>query len=294
LVLDEGSAEVSLWALDVAHAVRGEFPQKPLLRSSSALKISISPDGKRILVGQDVGRSADARPAWSTIPFDGPTDAEPSLPLPERTMEAFWSDSATVAIRELTDSSTRLALVDVRSGGVREPLTSDPYPRNFARLPSGGWIWVRGYRPELSLQRLDEREPRRIPVPTWYGYVSSAAVSQDGRFVAFAGLNAPEHDSVRVSVMSLADQSVRHWLTIAGGGGSVSWLTDGTLLLHLAETSETFSLYHLTRPDRAAKLGTIPRTVSAISVSADLKRAAIVVHDDRGDAWMSHVVRSKN
>jgi hypothetical protein len=292
LVLDEGSSEYSLWALDVAHAVRGEFPQKPLLRSSSALNVRMSPDGKRILVGRDVGRPADGRPGWSTIPFDGAPDAETPLALPERTTEAFWSDDATVAIRALTDSGARLALVDLGSGGERESLNSDLHPRDFARLPSGGWIWVRGPRPELSLQRLGTRAPQRIPVPTWYGSVNSAAVSQDGRFVAFAG-TATGHDSVGVSVMSLADQSVTHWFTIAANGGEVGWLSDGTLLLCLAETMETFSLYHLTRPDRAAKLGTIPGAVSSISVSADLKRAAIVVRDYRGDASMSRVVRSK-
>jgi hypothetical protein len=124
--------------------------------------------------------------------------------------------------------------------------------------------------------------------------VYSAAVSQDGRFVAFTGYNAPGEDSLGVSVMSLADQSVTQWFTIAGEGGQVGWLSDGTLLLRQADTPETFSLYHLTGPDRAVKLGTIPRTVSSISVSADLKRVAIVVHDYRGDAWMSRVVRSKN
>jgi hypothetical protein len=256
-------------------------------------KAVMSPDGKRILVGRDVGQPADGRLGWSTIPFDGPRDAETSLPLEERTTEAFWSDDATIAIGALTDSSDRLSLVDVSSGVVREPLNSDR-PRIFERLPAGGWIWVRGTRPELSLQRLGETAPRRLPVTAWYASVYSAAVSQDGRFAAIAGHNALAQDSVGVSVMSLADQSVRHWFTIAADRGDVDWLSDGTLLLRLAETPETFSLYHLTRPDRAAKLGTIPRTVSAISVSADLKRAAIVVHDHRADAWMSRVVRSKN
>ncbi len=293
LVLDEASSKFSLLANDVAHAVRGEFPRKPLLQSTSALNVRMSPDGKRILVGRDVGRTADGRPDWSTIPFDGPPDAETSLPLGERATEAFWSDNATVAIRAPTDSSGYLALVDVGSGVVREPLNSDQYPRNFARLPSGGWIWVRGIQPELSLRRLGEAAPRRIRVPTWYTSLSSAAVSQDGRFVAFAGHPRGE-DSVGVSVMSLADQSVTHWFTIPALDGEVSWLSDGTLLLRLAETMETFSLYHLTQPDRAAKLGTIPGKLSAISVSADLKRAAIVLHDYRGDAWMNRVARSKN
>ncbi len=151
-----------------------------------------------------------------------------------------------------------------------------------------------GTKPELNLHRLGQPSPRRIPVPTWYASVYSVAVSPDGQFVAFTGYNAPGEDSIGVSVMSLADQSVRHWLTIAGEGAGVGWLSDGTLLLRLADTPETHSLYHLTEPDRAVKLGTIPRKVSSISVSADLKRAAIVVHDYRDDAWMSRVVRPKN
>ncbi len=294
LVLDEGSTDYSLFALDMAHALRGEFPQKPLLKSSSALNVRMSPDGKQILVGRDGGRPMDPHPDWSTIPFDGLPDTLTPLALGERTTEAFWSDDATVAIRALRDSGAHLALVDVGSGGVRELLNSDQYPRNFARLPKGGWIWVRGYRPELSLQRLGELAPRRIPVPTWYASVYSAAVSQDGRFVAFAGYNAPGQDSVGVSVMSLSDLSVQHWFTIAGDGGEVGWLSDGTLLLRLADTPERYSLYHLTRADRAEKLGTIPGTVSSISVSADLEHAAIVVNDYRGDASMSRVVRPKN
>jgi predicted RNase H-related nuclease YkuK (DUF458 family) len=293
LVLDEGSTEYSLWALDVAHAVRGEFPQDPLLRSTSQLNVRMSPDGKRILVGRDVGRPADGRPGWSTIPFDGPPNAETSLPLGERTTEAFWSDDATVAIRARTNSGASLALVDVTSGVLRESMSSDR-PRTFARLPSGGWIWVRGIRPELSLQRLGDSAPRRILVPKWYADVYSAALSQDERLVAFAGHNAPRLDSVGVSVMSLADQSVRRWFTVAGDDGDLDWLSDGTLLLRLAETPETYSLYHLTQPDRAVKLGIIPRTVSSISVAADLKRAAIVVHDYRGDAWINRVVRPKH
>jgi hypothetical protein len=85
----------------------------------------MSPDGKRILVGRDVGRPADGRSDWSTIPFDGPPGAETSCALGERTTEAFWSDNATVAVRAPTDSVARLALVDVGSGVVREPLNAD-------------------------------------------------------------------------------------------------------------------------------------------------------------------------
>ena len=146
-------------------------------------------------------------------------------------------------------------------------------------------------RPELSVQLPADTAPRRIPLPAWYGGAFHVDVSRDGRFVVFSGTNAPTADSLGVSVLSLADGAVTHWLTIFGEEVDVSWLKDGTLLLLLGDTPETYSIYHLLGPGRAVKLGTIPRRVSSVSVSKDLKRAAVVVRDYRGDVWMSKVVR---
>jgi hypothetical protein len=91
--------------------------------------------------------------------------------------------------------------------------------------------------------------------------------------------------------MSLADGKVTPWFTTAAGGGDLDRLTDGSFLLRLHDTPETYSLYHLLGPGRFVKLGAIPRKVSSLSVSADLKRAAVVVREHHGDAWMSRVVR---
>jgi hypothetical protein len=92
-------------------------------------------------------------------------------------------------------------------------------------------------------------------------------------------------------VLSLADGAVTHWLTIFGEDVDVSWLKDGTLLLLLGDTPETYSIYHLLGPRRSVKLGTIPRRVSSVSVSKDLKHVAMVVPNYHGDASMSKVVR---
>jgi hypothetical protein len=217
--------------------------------------------------------------------------AETPLALAGLTAETFWSDDSTVAIRDRVPAGARLALVDVRTGVVRDALVvPDPYPNAYVHMPSGGWVWVRGWSPEISVQLPSDSSPRRIRLPAWYGAAFYADLSRDGRLVAVSGSN-PHTDSTQVSVLSLADGAVTQWLTTFGEDVDVSWLKDGTLLLLLGETPETYSIYHLLRPGRAVKLGTIPRRVSSVSVSKDLKRAAVVVRDYRGDVWMSKVVR---
>jgi hypothetical protein len=84
---------------------------------------------------------------------------------------------------------------------------------------------------------------------------------------------------------------VTPWFTTFAELGPISWLDDGTLLVLFGATSETYSIYHLLGPGRVEKLGKIPRRVSSVSVSKDLKRVAVVVRNYHGDAWMSRVVR---
>ena len=292
LVLDEGSSDYGLWGLDVSEAVHGVFPeQKRLLRSTSALNVRLSPNGERVLVGRDPGAVADAVQRWSTIPFDG--SVETPLALPGVTAEVVWSDNATVAIRDRVagGAGARLALVDVQTGAVREPLDiPERYPDPFARLPAGGWIWVGPTMAGLSVQLPHDSIPRRIPLPPWYLGTRTIGLSSDGRSVGFSGFNA-QGDSVGVSVMSLSDGKVTPWFTASAVGGLLNRLEDGSFLLRLHDTQETYSLYHLLGPRRFVKLGAIPGKVSSLSVSGDLKRAAVVVREYRGDAWMTRVVR---
>jgi len=291
LVFDEGSTDFDLWGLEVSEAVRDIFPErKHLLHSTSAIDARLSPDGKRVVIGHDVGRSADGLQRWFTMPFSG--GAETPLALAGLTAETIWSDDSTVAIRDRVPAGARLALVDGRTGVVRDTLVvPDPYPNAYAHLPRGGWVWVRGWKPEMSLQLPADTFPRRIPLPSWYTAAFDADLSRDGRFVAFSGSNAPNADSMRVSVLSLADGAVTPWFTSFDALRHVGWLKDGTLLVLLGDTPETYSIYHLLGPGVAKKLGAIPRRVSSISVSKDLKRVAVVVRNYHGDAWMSKVVR---
>jgi hypothetical protein len=94
-----------------------------------------------------------------------------------------------------------------------------------------------------------------------------------------------------VSVLSLVDSVVTPWFTTFDALCQVTWLEDGTLLVLLRHTLETYSIYHLLGPGRAEKLGTIPRKVSSVSASRNLKRIVVVERNYHGDAWMSRVVR---
>ena len=92
--------------------------------------------------------------------------------------------------------------------------------------------------------------------------------------------------------MSLVDGKVTSWFTAPSGEhAELIRLKDGSLLLSIRDTPETYVLYHLLGPDRAVRIGSIPAKVSSLSISEDLKRAAIVVREYRGDASMSRVVR---
>jgi hypothetical protein len=57
------------------------------------------------------------------------------------------------------------------------------------------------------------------------------------------------------------------------------------------ETEETAELIHVTAPGTSRRLGVIPRPVSFVSVSDDLRRAVVATRDYFGDVWMTRVER---
>jgi len=87
------------------------------------------------------------------------------------------------------------------------------------------------------------------------------------------------------------DAGTRRWRTMPAEGGWGRILPDHSMLLQIRETQETVAFYRLRGPGQIDRLGAIPRAADRVSVSNDLKRAAIVTRDYHGDAWMYHVVR---
>jgi hypothetical protein len=207
------------------------------------------------------------------------------------TSQVIWSDDSTVALRDRSPAGARLALADVRTGVVRAALVApDRFPNPYAHLAVRRvGLGERG-RPELSVQLSADTAPRRNPAPGLVWRDVHHGRLGDGRFVVFGGIERANRGFTWSSVLSLADGAVTHWLTIFGEDVDVSWLNDGTLLLLLGDTPETYSIYHLLGPAGAearrdsAKVSSCPfRKISSV--------AAVVVRNYHGDAWMSKVVR---
>lgn len=73
--------------------------------------------------------------------------------------------------------------------------------------------------------------------------------------------------------------------------GNARFLTDGSVFFNPYDTPASIVLYKLTGPNQMQRLGKVPRTLAAVNISNDLKRAMVLEADYHGDAFMSRVVR---
>ena len=109
--------------------------------------------------------------------------------------------------------------------------------------------------------------------------------------VIFLGLGTATADSVRVTALSLSDGSQRSWPARFGEAGRVSASAPHAAFMQVAERQDWWTLYALDDPGGMTPLGTIPRTVSGITLSADGTRATVAAREYRADAWLYQVLR---
>jgi DNA-binding SARP family transcriptional activator len=290
IVLDEGTEDFDLWGLELRDALRGDFsPARRLLHRSAHIAITMAPDGKRVMVAHWDGPAAALRAQLSIIPFGG--GGESPLPLRGSPGSWTWVDSVTLAITMHEPDGSHFALVDTRTGAQRADFAPRDTGLRCCALPlsGSGWAWIPADGRSIRAQNPGESQPRVFERPAWFNDLSWPTSSPDGQRILYAGLNQ-RGDSVRVDVLSLRDSAVTPWLTIpAPQDLEPNWLADGSVLLAVSESQERWTLYRLPAPGRVETLGTIPRPVWAVQVSADLRRAAISTRDYRGDAWMYRV-----
>jgi DNA-binding SARP family transcriptional activator len=292
LVLDEGTEDFDLWGLDFQDALRGVFaPERRRLHRSAHLALTIAPDGSRLMVARWEGASTALKARLSVIPFKAGAES----PLPVRGWPGSWTwvDSVTLAITLHEPDGTHFVLVDSRNGAQLADFAPGDTALTCCALPvtGGGWAWVPADGRSLRVQRPGDAHPRFYPKPDWFTNLSSPGVSPDGQRILYAGGN-PAEDSVRVAVLSLKSGESVPWLTRrAALDLAPFWLKDGSVLVVTSEAEESWSFYRLRAPGKVDSLGTIPRPVWGVEVSADLKRAAITTRDYRADAWMYRVER---
>jgi hypothetical protein len=289
LALDDGTYEFSSWAVDLADALHGRFPDaRRVLRSSTSSGAQISPDGERVLLSRRLATAAGQSELRLTVmPFGG--GAETTVPATGTLRRAKWADSVTIAYLAQTNAGLHLALVDVRSGTERQPLDlSDSIIGAYDPLP-GGWAWVPVSGDHIEVQDAGGR--RQIPKPAWAANVAGVSASPDGRTLAFATWNASTDDTLRVDVVPTVGGSATPWVSMFAETGGLTSLADGTLLFTVFLTEQSATLIHLRGPGQVERLGSIPRPVEGVSASRDLRRVTVNASDYHGDVWLSKVVR---
>ena len=289
LVIDDGSEEYSLWTLGLADALQGKFVEgERRTKTSTRLGARVSPDGSRLLLARNLPSSAGgSERRFSIQPFGG--GSETGLNTPGSPVTAFWTDSVTVGVISQTPEGVRVGLIDVRTGAAGRAIDiPDSLVRSATPLPDG-WAWVPATRDRAIVQR--GGKTTEIPRPAWFGELQGLATDPSGKRLALIGWNAGSYDSLGVAVVAVDGGTPVLWAASAAEGGEASFLDDGSILFAPRDTPESVLLYRVREPGRMERLGSVPRPLAALSVSEDLKRAAVLESNYHGDAYMSRIVR---
>jgi hypothetical protein len=289
LVIDDGTQDFSLWALGLPEALKGKFVEaQRLAKASTRLRAQISPSGDRLLIARNLPTSAGgSERRYSILPFGG--GSETPLNLPGSPRDASWIDSVTLAVSKQTATGVHVGLVDVRSGAVgRSVDIADSLVADVTPLPDG-WAWIPATKDRVVVQR--GGKTIEIRKPTWFGELNGVAADVMGQRLAVLGWNAGTYDSIGVAVVPVGGGTAAIWAVSAAEQGAARFLDDGSILFTPWDTPESAVLYRVAGPGRAERLGSVPRPIAGISLSNDLKRAAVLESNYHGDAYMSRIVR---
>jgi len=288
LVVDDGTADYKLWAMAEPEALAGKFTGEPLLKSSTEIRGQISPDGQRILLRRNLPTpSGRTEPRFSTVAFAGGT--ERPLEAKGTPRGAYWVDSVTVAMRGQGGSGTFVSLIDARTGAPGRSLElPDSLVQSVAALPDG-WAWIPASGDRVMVQR--GGKTLEIAAPKWFGSIYYVEPDNAGRRLVITGWNAATYDSLGVAVVAVEGGTPEIWARMPAELGGAGFIGDGTVIFAPWDTPESIEFFRLTGPGQAQRLGKIPRSVTNVSFSDDLKRAVVMEADRHGDAFMSKLVR---
>jgi hypothetical protein len=287
VVMDEGTFEHSVWAVPVADAVKGAFPdERRVARASTGVGATISPDGARMLMRRVVPTGGRSETRWSIMPFDG--GAESPLPAPGVIRRAKWSDAQHVATATHTAGGLRLSDIDVRSGAVRSTIElPDSVVADWTPLPNG-WAWIPASRDRIVVSEGGQRREHRPPA--WFAAIGQLSADRASRRLFYLGFGKATGDTAGVAALTLDDGKSTLWATHFAEDARVMGASAHRAVFAVATTQDSWSLFGLDGPGATKPLGTIGRPIFGLSLSEDLSRSAIMVLDYRADAWMNQVV----
>ena len=287
LVMDEGTFDFSVWALDMANVLSGQYPEdRRVAHASSPVSANLSSDGARLLVRRNVPTGGGhAEVHYSIMPFAG--GSETPLGGAGRPVRAYWTDSVSVAVERQTASGLHLAQIDVRTNASRNELDLPDSVVNAATALPDGWAWIPAAGDRIVVRRAGKT--KEYPTPAWFAFLFGVDADASGHRLFYDG-NDKSTDSLGVGVLTLDDGTMTQWASMPAEFGYVVPLSDGSAFLGVSQSQDALSLFKLTGPGRVQSLGASPRPVRGVSVSGDMKRAAVFERDYRADAWMSKVV----
>jgi hypothetical protein len=287
--VDDGSYSFTVVAAELPALLRATLPPgPPLLQASSQVSAGVSPDGQRLLLRRVVPGAAGQRDVrLSVAPF--PAGPEAPVNLAGQLVNAFWTDSVTIATSTYSPTGLRLAQVDVRTGSVGNSLElPDSTVAAMGPLPRG-WAWIPRTADRIIVQAGETR--RETPKPAWYSSWNGVEASPDGGRLMLFGWGAATEDSVRFEVMPIGGGPPVPWFTSFAESATASWLEDGALLVAIWSAEQSVSLFKVRGPGQVEPLGRIPHPVNRLTVSGNLGRATIGWREYKGDAWMYRVVK---
>jgi serine/threonine protein kinase len=289
LVLDEGSADYSVWTLSVDDIINDRFKdENRVLRATGGLHGAMSPDGRISTIGRD---ASGGGVSWSVIAAGSTAE----IPIPGRHNSAVPLDSLTIKLSDISEKGTSLYLYNIRTRGKSAQLNiSDASPEDFTRLGNDSWVWIPSGGKSIRIQRDGESSSREVKLPSWYKIAFWVSGAKDGGKIVFTGWQYPNEDSIGVGIFNVADNSFTRPFSKFAENATATWLNDGGLYITIGDTQESVSFYRMTPDGKVTKLGSTPRIVdqaTSITASSDMKRAFLISRDDRRDVWMSKVVR---
>ena len=286
LLLTTGPIRREVWAMRRDGPASMRFDQRRVAASTSDLSGSISPLGDRILLQRSVPQETRTTSRFSVVPFDGAE--ETPLSAPSDGFAAFWSgDGKAVYVMRYERDSVRLVEIELTTG------RSKPFVTIPAGLIGGAPHFLPGGGLVISIQPsglLRLRAPG-LPDTTFTvpenSFGAVVGVSPDGRDAVRLAMDA-NNDSMIVSRISLVDGSARRLPAFHGGGSEAAyWLSDGTIVFQIRETTATLAWYRLSAAGGAlVRLGMPPRYPADYDMSRDGRHIVANVRDDQTDVYL--------
>ena len=244
MVMDEGTFDYSVWALNLGDVLSGRYGEdRRVAHASTGVSAQISPDGARLLVRRIVPTGGGHTEAhYSVVPYAGGPDAP--IPGAGQPLRAFWIDSVTVGLATPIPGGLRLSEADIRTGAQRNTLDLPDSTLTGATALPDGWAWI-----PRSSDRILVRQggnTRTISKPERYGFLDNVVADAARNRLVFSAYDAATGDSLAAGVVALGGGAMTEWSRVFAVRGRAAPLPDGSILMQVSQSADNVSFIKLT------------------------------------------------